>query len=1199
MYFKKLDIVGFKSFFNRTKLKFEPGVTAVVGPNGCGKSNIVDAIKWVLGEQSAKSMRSSAMQDVIFNGTDKYDPLNMAEVSLTLSNEDRILPVDYDEVIITRRLFRSGDSEYLINKTPVRLADVRGLIMGTGIGTSSYSIVEQGRMDMILSSRPEDRRYIFEEASGITRYKAKKREAMLKLERTNENLVRINDIVREVERQIKSIERQARKAERYKAKYEELKDLEVKLAYRNYSALSTDDSELGTRNDDLRRLSEKLRAGLEEASASLNRQREEYRTLLDDLQGTQNELMRLSSDIDKNAHVIEVDGERIQELRKYAEQLDHEIERTMGRHNVLRVRLEELGTKHSDVSAKRQNKENELISAEEKVKNIAERMEENKHELKVTREKTVDIASDETRTKNMLIRANADIQNLLAREKRLKMERNNVQAERDNVLEDLKAVEEKLRSVTLRLEEKRNEFRAFHDEFAGMQRKLALVNDKKLEKEKKLNEIKPRREFIERLIAEREGIHDSVKEIVKRAEAGDPRFAGVHGILSELVNVRDNYEESVESVLGHMAQAVVVEDRDTAGRVVSFLSENSMGSVSFLILGELKRILKRGASSGIKKGILDDVTHILAAKEPYRSALRALLRDTFVTVSSEVARIFMDGNNDFCGQIVGEKGEIFREGMRRSRNYSAKETIPLFGRREKAEQLRAEEEKITREISSLGAEIKELEEWLREAAVRKEKLETELREMEVDHADVSSRRTSVKEKADALSEELTLLEDEIEEESANIRHLQEEKQRMEEALKELESESERLQNIIDRSQKAIQECSREREETLFRMSDIRAELSAFRKEEENLADNLEREKDSFQRIDDEVGDKRKRIAESNERADALAKEIEDLKERNTAFIVSKEQKEVQISEKKEKKDSLAGIIQREEEEFRKMEQKLEDTRNKTRDSDIMKKELEYKRSSLAERILNVYKVNLAEISMEIDSQADWEEAKANIEELKSQLERMGEVSLGAVEEHKQLEDRFQFLAKQRDDLVSGKESLMQAITKINRTTRKMFMESFEKIQKEFNDYFRMLFSGGKAELILEDESNILECGIDIAVRPPGKKLHNIMQLSGGEKALTATALIFAIFKVNPSPFCILDEIDAPLDESNIVRFCRVLQEFLKLSQFIIVTHNRMTIQLADVLYGITMEEKGVSKIVSVKFTEEAKDSEEETVPTTA
>ena len=1199
MHFKKLEIVGFKSFMNKTKLKFEPGVTAVVGPNGCGKSNIVDAIKWVLGEQSTKSMRSSSMQDVIFNGTDKFDPVNVAEVSLTLSNEDRALPVDYDEVTVSRRLYRSGESEYILNKMPVRLADVRNLLMGTGIGTSSYSIVEQGRMDMILSSKPEERRHVFEEASGITRYKAKKREAMLKLDRTKENLVRISDITREVERQIKSIERKARKAERYKVQFDELKGLEVKLSYKKYKELSTDDSSLIDKTRGLKGRSEELSREVGQLSEMLIKSKENYNSLVENLNIAQNEVMRLSSDIDKSSHTVDVNRERVGELSKQVERLDWEIEEATERKDKMKNRLDSLEARFQEVSKNRQDKDEALKGAEENVRLVTAETERYKHELKLNRDRTVDIVDEQTKMKNSSIRVSADIQNGLSREKRLKLERNNVHIEKEKVIEKLKDIEQEVEIAKREFDSKKEEFSIFNQEYLSNQQKLTSITAERLEREKRLNELKPRREFLQKLIAEREGMKDSVKEIIKRAEVGDARFAGVHGILSELINVRENYEESFESVLADASHAIVVDTREVATRVIEFLSENSMESVNLIILEDVKRFLASGTGPVITKGILDDITHVVSAQEPYSSALRALLSDVFVTISPEAARMFIENDQNFRGCIVGEKGEVFRKGIIRSKNFSSKETIPLFGRKEKVEEMLAEEERITGKINQISEKIAGLEEWLKESAVKKDRLEKDLREREMRFADISSRKASIREKLDSVNEEILLLETEIEEEREVLTQLRSEKERLDEAITRVEEENRKLQELVSAAQFAIQENARRREETLFCMADLKAELSGLTKEEENLADNLQRERSFFEKIDGEVEEKRVRINESGERITFLEAESKALGERIVENNARLEVLSREISERKESKEALSSEINHSEGEIRAKEQELESARDKARDMDIMKKELEYKRASIAEKMLDTYKVDISSLEMELEEETNWDEIENQIDEFKQQLDKMGDVSLGAVEEHRQLEERFTFLTKQRDDLESAREQLMQAIQKINRTTRKKFMESFEAIRTEFNDYFRMLFNGGKGDLVLEDESNVLECGIDIIVRPPGKKLHNIMQLSGGEKAMTAIALIFAIFKVNPSPFCILDEIDAPLDESNVVRFCRVLQEFLKLSQFVIVTHNRMTIQLADVLYGITMQEKGVSKIVSVKFAEEKEVESDVEVPVAA
>lgn len=1181
MHLKSLEVVGFKSFLNKTKIKFEPGVTAVVGPNGCGKSNVVDAIKWVLGDQSAKSMRSSSMGDVIFNGTDKQDPLNMAEVSITLSNEDRSLPLDYDEVTVSRRLFRSGESEYILNKTPVRLKDIKDLLMGTGIGTSSYSVVEQGRMDMILSSKPEDRRHIFEEASGITKYRTQKREAMNKLARTQDNLTRINDIVREVARQINSIERQARKAERYKARFEELKDLDVKLSYAKYSGLGSDDSKAEEEHNKLQSYIRDLQEKVEEYSETLSNNREEFNAVIDDLQVSQGELASISSELDKDKHIIQMNTERIQELQKTVERLDWEIEETQERKDALASRLEALEARFLEVSDRCKAKSDELNAQEDEVRKITEGLDLHRHEVQVNKTKTLDIASEETQMRNSIIKMEADIQNMQAREKRLEKEKRGVISESERVSEEMKAMDSKVRDVESLLEDKRNEARKFAGELGVKQQELTSLINERREKEIRLNEVRPRREFLEKLVNEREGINGSVKEILKHVEDADPRFKGVHGILSEVIGVKEEFSESIESVLGDVSQALVVDNRSVAGKVVEFLHGNSMGSVTFVMLEELEDPSSDNIPPGLK-----DVTQIIKSEGPYLRALKSLLANTMVADSFEAAQSAIDSSHDPSLRVVSERGEIFRKGVKRSRNYSDKEVVSLFGRKEKAKELRQEEDAILRQVEGINAAIKDMEQWLNDSQKTKERLEADLRDKEIEFANTSSRSAVIREKLKALTDEVAVLDTDIEEERTSRLQLTDERALLEVRVQQLAEESVKMKSSIDESQRFIQESTHKRDIALYKISDIRAELSGLKKEEENLADNLRREKDVFSRIDSEVLDKRTRITESGERITTLQQEIEDLTERMRELAAEEEIKKSTIDEKQRQKDRLSGDIHLQEEQLKLKERELEELRNKSRDVDIQQKELEYKKAALCEKVLEAYKVDITTAQIEIPEDMNWAEVGERVQELKEQLDKMGDVSLGAVEEHKELQERHEFLAAQAEDLTKAREELMSAIARINRTTRKMFIETFEAIGKEFSTYFKMLFNGGKAELVLEDESNILECGIDIIVRPPGKKLHNIMQLSGGEKAMTAIALIFAIFKVNPSPFCVLDEIDAPLDEANIVRFCKVLQEFLKLSQFIVVTHNRMTIQLADVLYGITMQEKGVSKVVSVKFSEE-------------
>ncbi|MBF0494877.1 MAG: hypothetical protein HQL28_07120, partial [Candidatus Omnitrophica bacterium] len=644
------------------------------------------------------------------------------------------------------------------------------------------------------------------------------------------------------------------------------------------------------------------------------------------------------------------------------------------------------------------------------------------------------------------------------------------------------------------------------------------------------------------------------------------------------------YEESLDSMLGDFSEALIVDTVATAENVTRFLSENRMGSVSFVIMERVAGGDAQGVPGEAYPGLYD-ITNIVFSDEKYSGVLKALLKNVYAANSPEEARRSFEGSGSFDRLVVCGKGEVYGGVTYKSPNFSDKEIVSVFGRREKVKEMVGKKALFQSEIDTIGASIRELKEWMHKAQFQKRDLENHLRKKSMEFSDISSKRMVIKEKNDALDEQLLAVNNEINELSGEIKRKQDEVNEMNTRLKELDEQDMGLKREMEEANNFIQGNVHKREQLSGVFSDIKVELSAMRKEEEHIRENLEREKMNFTRLAVDIDEKKESGAESVRRIGELKIESESLTELSKEYSKLKEEKIFQGAEKKGQKDRLAGLLGVQEKELREKEERLEAIRNQAHDFDMQIKEVEYRRTNLYQRVHETYKVDLSAVTVEYEETFDMTATEEKINELRDRIEKLGPVSLGAVEEHKELKDRFEFLVKQRDDLTMSREDLIKAISKINRTTKTLFMETFEKIKKEFNDYFRMLFNGGKAELVLMDENDALECGIEIVVRPPGKKLQNIMLLSGGEKAMTAIALIFAIFKVNPSPFCILDEIDAPLDESNVVRFCNVLQDFIKMSQFIIVTHNKMTIQLADVLYGITIEEKGVSKVVSVKFAE--------------
>ena len=956
MYFKRLELVGFKSFADKTTIEFEPGVTAIVGPNGCGKSNISDAIRWVLGEQSAKSLRGASMEDVIFNGSATKEPLNLAEVSLTLSNESKILPIDYDEVTITRRLYRSGESEYLLNKNNVRLKDINELLMGTGIGTESYSIIEQGKMDQILNSKPEDRRVIFEEAAGITKYKSKKKEALRKLEQTDANLLRINDIIQEVKRQIGSIERQAKKAESYKAEFEKLKKLELAVASREFLLF---DHKRKTREAslvDLKKEEEASHSLMQAAEADYADKKRELSRIDAELQDSRARETDTASGIRKNQDRLLLNRERIGELSQRKEQLLRQTE-------TLKRRIEKYKEEYNQWTA-----EFEILQKEE------------------------------------------------------------------------------------------TEARAFLDSVEGDFKALA----------------------------------DAVAGLAAGEKAGKAR-------LFDLANGRAHVQSELASV---RAENGVLEKRSQR-------------------LNEKKDI---ASNEGRRAG--ERLTALQSAVKKFKDKLKALLQALTQKQASE------------------------------------------FGPAEESE-LESEIKSFVGEVSKMQTE----EKWDEEFSL----LSAELSDLDAERGKLSGREKELVKKLETLA--------------AEEKTLQAELGSVENAFKDKAGEKEALLVHLTETRSKQSHCTAKREKIEKDKTRALEAMMSEEAQELSLVNEVEN-----------ATAKKESLEEENK---LLETELQNLSSRRDGILKSTEGT-------RRDREAIATELETLEKAKNERQEFLREALGKVHGFELEQVELRHEMDRLRERIFNAYQVDLivggnisetqrqAEAALSVPEEFDAEEAKIEIQFQREKLNKMGPVNLVAIQEYDEMKERFDFLTKQQQDLLQAKEDIHKAILKINRTTKELFIDTFGKIQKHFTEYYRLLFGGGSAELLLLDEDDVLECGIEIVARPPGKKLQSITLLSGGEKALTAIALLFSLFKVKPSPFCVLDEIDAPLDESNVDRFCGVLRDFITGSQFILITHNKRTMNLADVMYGITMAEAAISKIVSVRFSEKAdhkktKDKTEEAV----
>jgi chromosome segregation protein len=1184
LYLKKLELYGFKSFANKTSLTFEPGVTAVVGPNGCGKSNISDSIKWVLGEQSAKELRGSKMEDVIFNGTDNTHPVNLAEVSLTFSNKDRIFPLDYDEVIITRRVYRSGESEYLLNKTQVRLKDITALLAGTGIGVSSYSIAEQGKMDRVLHARPEDRREIFEEASGITKYKAQRKEALNKLEHTENNLVRIADIVNEVKRQINSIERQAQKAERFRAEFERMKELDVKLALNEYNNIKEQESNKRGSVTELKQREGHLSLELNLQQDELKIHREKTSSADESISIKRQAISELSNNIDKNENSIKVNTERIEELSHRCESLSRELQEISKRSSELSLKASSVESEFGLINQEREKKLLLLRDTEENLGSIVKAVKICEKEISDSKMRIMENASAQSRIRNEISTVSANISTSALRHRRLGVEKDKVIKDLDAVGLSMNAAEEafleqrKVLDDTLQLlHALKNAFTQLTVNFREKSNAIDMLKQRLASSSSKL-------EVLRDLKQKREGLSDGVKAYMEFIENNPEQKELFVGIVADLIEAKDSLIKPLEASLGEMSQAIVVKNRSARTEAMTFLKDSKSGRAHFISLDDIACVefQAREYSLNVQDVHAKRLADMISAKQDCKKVIDILLEDAYLVdyINSD------EKANSDSTVIVTREGDI-KKGIIYSGGYiSSDEYTSIIGRDSKIKELAGEVDKLRAQISDYEQEQSRmafrLDQIKKDVASQEELSKKE--EIKLNSRD--AQRSKIKEQKSRLEEELNILQLELDETLDEESSLKSREQVLSAEFANLESAQKEIESFVNNNQHEISIKNAEKEKTIIALAELRTQMSLVSEKYESQQAALDMLKSALENEATSASDRQSQLAGAQDKSEFLKKDIERLVDTNKNLQDQASSARQELAEFQEERCRIYSLVEQADIKTRDMQKQLDEMRCTISNSHLNLSELTYAANSIKERIGASYKVDLDSESHVFHTDEDWQAIAREADTLKEKIDKMGPVNLVAIDEHKELKERFDFLSAQQEDLISAKESLHKAINKINRTTRQMFTETFEAIRVAFKEYFKLLFSGGTAELFLIDQSDILESGIDIVVRPPGKKLQSISLLSGGEKALTSVALLFALFKVKPTPFCVLDEIDAPLDEANIERFSRILQEFINSTQFIMITHNKKTISVSDVMYGITMENSGVSKVVSVKLSDD-------------
>jgi chromosome segregation protein len=1195
MYFKRLEMNGFKSFVDQTVLDFEPGITAVVGPNGCGKSNVVDSIRWVLGETSARALRGTRMEDVIFNGTDQRKAVGMAEVTLAIDNADRFLPTDHAEVTLTRRTYRSGESEYLLNKVPCRLRDIHDLLSNTGLGTNAYSFLEQGKIDLIVSSKPADRRFVFEEAAGISKYRDRKDEALRKLEATEQNFLRVNDIVVEVKRQIGTLERQAQKARRYQELKQELTTLEV----------SRGRKDLAARRRDLR----KLEHAWEERQGAIRGLESGQETLETDLADFDRQLATLEAALahaQSAAHAVSenlIKAEEFissSELRK--QDLQAGLDRTDAEMGDEQARAQLLHDQAAALVATRESKKAELASLQGTLNGEEARLTALENEMR-------ERASHVQNHQNQLLTLVDQMSTLRGNLKNLELRRLE-QGQRlhlvDERLGSLEEQQARLGGEKAALDMENASLAGSATELAAEKSSL-LAEKERLEKTQAtletmlanfastITQLQSRVAWIEELKNGLDGYELGAKTILLERNAHPERFPGLFGPVANFLRTEKKYEFAFEALLGHRLQHILVQTESQAREAMAFLAEGNRGRATFLPLDAVAAH-PAAASAPVVPGWLGEPGVVGRARELVRIDDRFarifdwLLADTVLVEDyAALRRLRAAGAPGTLATLAGEIESA--EGWLTGGSTDLPER-GLLGREREIDELQAELGVL--QINSLSAqsEAESLARRLAEIVGGLSASDAELHDMQIRLTKVEKSLEQTLRQQRDLDSSLAALRTERAGLQAQTEQLLAEHGRTERELLGLEDSDRETQETLSLHQTEIEARRQEYDQRALHAGELRVALAAL----EESANNLETE---AQRLAGEHAELGRRLDEKRAAREGDALRLVELdahlQQRRVAWVQGQAEKgsrDREVGAFQEKRREVAAEKETCAREYRSRQHALDEARQQHHALELEKRQLEYNLKALEDYLQTEYHLTLgseeeAEAPEGAEGTApepvDPAAAQARIQEIKEKLAGMGSVNLVAMEEYQELQQRHEFLSKQMADLKDARESLQRLIAKINHESRARFLETFTQVQEKFREVFRRLFNGGEAELVLIDENNLLETGIEIIARPPGKRLQNITLLSGGEKALTAIALLFAIFLIKPSPFCIFDEMDAPLDDTNTVRFGRILQEFAKKSQFIVISHNKITMEKADVLYGVTMQEAGVSRIVSVKF----------------
>lgn len=1177
MYLKKLELQGFKSFADKTVLEFMPGITTVIGPNGSGKSNISDAIRWVLGEQSMKSLRGSKTEDVIFAGTQNRKSLGFAEVSMVMDNSDQKLPIEYNEVTITRKLYRSGESGYYINKTPCRLKDVLELFMDTGIGKDGYSIIGQGKIDEILSNKSEERRHIFEEAAGIVKYRVRKAESEKKLEQTKLNLLRINDIISEIEANIEPTKIQAEKAKEYLRLRDELKSIEIGLFIHNINDYKKRIEEVindqdiyntqlvreNERLSNIQELKEKLRVSLD----SITEQIEKMQNL-----GFENEKKKEQIKADININL-----EKINNNNANFERLEKEIIENDERLKVLEEEINQKNDKKTNLTENKDKFVKELEEKEAELKKLTDKMSEKELDMETKKKKVEDNTDEKYEISNAISTLKANVENSNSRKKVVEEEIDVNISELDSSRMQKSEISQKFAEIEAKREKIKSDLNKIDEKRKESDAKLKEYDLKINQCESEIRMKDSRMKFLIETEKEKEGYIRSVKSILQDCEKDLSLKKGVHGVIANLISVPKEYETAIEMCLGQSMQNIVTDTEEDAKKLVEHLRKFNLGRASFLPITSVKG--KKLDKIKSEKGVIGIASDLVKFDKKYEQIVLSLLGRTLIVDTMDNA-IAIARKNSYGFRIVTLQGDVLNPSGAISGGSVSTKTVNILGRSREIEELKKTIAELEKKVEKLKKDKSEYESSIEDLLEEIEGLENELKDIEIVYATEKQRVSSIEEAVSKVEKRLEKLRDEKKSIEEQLKINEQTQNDLNEKISAIDEENKKLSEEIEEFSNHNKETQTIVDDLNFDITNLKISVSSFDESEASINEIVERINNDIENLKQSTENKKEQKIKLTEENDKLEELNIKLNEEAENLLKEVSNSGTKVEELKNDRITKNQKLEEAEENFTDQMEKIDDLKEQVNKADIKKSKYEVELEQIISKMWEEYEITPNDPG-EYEEPKNVAEVQKQVNKIRGEMKDLGSVNIDSIEEYKKLKERYDFMNEQRLDLETTMAKLRNVITDMTTVMKKQFEDRFRVINKNFSEVFVELFGGGKAELKLTDEDNILESGIEIEVQPPGKKLQNMMLLSGGERAFTAIALLFAILKINPAPFCVLDEIEAALDDVNVYRFAEYLKKFAQESQFLVITHRKGTMEAANTVYGITMQENGISKLLSL------------------